>query len=136
MTDVTNDPGRAFLDEDEDSPDPLRRRLTRKGPGGRTYEVLAARRGIMMRYDAGGTGGAGGDTVAGAIVGFLLELLANLIFTAILRSTAEHRQWKVKVYRLRGPFPRRIHSEVLPHGVEPEARMLEVLERHAPGSTA
>jgi hypothetical protein len=132
MSDVTSDPGRAFLDSDEDSADPLRRRLTRKGADGRTYEVLAARRGIMMRYDAGGTGGGGGDTIAGAILGFVLELLANLVFTAILRCTAEHRQWKVKVYRLRGPFPRRIHSEVLPPGVEPEARTGELLERYAP----
>lgn len=136
MSDVTSDSGQTSLDADEDGPDPLRRRLTRKGPDGRTYEVLAARRGIMMRDDAGGTGGAGGDTVAGAIAGFFLELLANLVFTAILHSAAEHRPWKVKVYRLRGPFPRRIHSEVLPRGVEPDARLLELLERHAPTSTA
>lgn len=134
MTDVTIDPGPASHDADEDTEDPLRRRLTRKGPDGRTYEVLAARRGIMMRDDAGGTGGAGGDTIAGAIAGFVLELLANLVFTAALHSAAEHRPWKVKVYRLRGPFPRRIHSEVLPPGVEPDERMLELLERHAPSA--
>ena len=88
----------------------------------------------MMRHDAGSTGGAGGDTIAGAIAGFVVELLANLVFTAVLQSAAEHRQWKVKVYRLRGPFPRRTHSEVLPPGAEPGERMLELLERHAPST--
>ena len=73
MADVALDPEPAFDDFDEDSEHELRRRLTGSGPDGRTYEVLAARRGIMMRYDAGGGGGAGGDTIPGAIAALSLS---------------------------------------------------------------
>src|SRR4029077_20292061 len=40
-------------------------------------EVLAARRGLRMRHDAGGSGAGGGDSNLGAIAYFVLELLVT-----------------------------------------------------------
>ena len=45
-----------------------------------------------------------------------------------VQGAAEGRPWKVKAYRRHGPFARRLHREVLPAGVEPETRMLDLLD--------
>ena len=116
-------------------PDRLRRRLARVGPDGEAIEVLAARRGLMMRHDAGGSGAGGGDSILGAIAYFVLELLVTLLLNTFLEAAATERPWKVKAYRLGGPFPRRSHPERLPEGVEPEERMVELLDEDAPSTT-
>lgn len=114
-------------------PDVLRRRMSGIGEDGRKYEVLAARRGVMMREGVYGAGGAGGDSIAGMLVGFVVELILTALFNAFLEGAAEDRAWKVKVYRYRGPFARRIHSEVLPLDVQdPDPKMRLLLEQHVP----
>ena len=111
----------------------VRRRVTRRGPDGRTYEVLAARRGVMMRDGAGGAGGGGGDSIPGVLIGFLAEIVVSLVLDAVFDGAAQGRPWKVKVYRLSGPFPRRLHAEVLPPEVtDPLPRMRELLDEYAP----
>lgn len=116
-------------------PDALRRRMAGIGEDGRKYEVLAARRGVMMRDGVYGAGGAGGDSIAGMLVGFVVELILTALVNAVLEGAAEDRPWKVKVYRYRGPLARRIHSEVLPrHVQDPEPRMGLLLDQHGPAS--
>ncbi len=98
---------------------------------GRDYEVLAARRGILMRDDLDGTGGTGGDSITGMLVGLFVGLLLSLTINAALEGSAANRPWKVKVYRFRGPFRRRIHSEVLPSDAQdPEPRMRALMETY------
>lgn len=127
----------ATLPEDAvEPPDALRRRMAGIGEDGRKYEVLAARRGVMMREGVYGAGGAGGDSLVGMLVGFLVALILTALFNAVLEGAAENRPWKVKVYRYRGPFAWRFHSEVLPPDVQdPEPRMRQLLGKHVPTST-
>lgn len=127
----------ATLPEDAVEPsDELRRRMAGTSEDGRKYEVLAARRGIMMRDGIYGSGGTGGDSIAGMLVGFLVELVLMIFLNAVLEGAAENRPWKVKVYRYRGPFARRIHSEVLLRDVQdPEPRMRSLLEQYVPTLT-
>jgi hypothetical protein len=87
----------------------------------------------MMRDGAGGAGGGGGDSIPGVLIGFLAEVVVSLVLDAVLEGAAQGRPWKVKVYRLRGPFPRRLHAEVLPPQVtDPLPRMRELLDAYAP----
>jgi hypothetical protein len=58
-----------------------------------------------------------------------------LLLNTFVEAAATGRPWKVKAYRLGGPFPRRIHPERLPEGVEPEERMVELLDELAPSTT-
>ncbi len=117
--------------------DELRRRIAGTSVEGQKYEVLAARRGIMMRDGIYGSGGAGGDSIIGMMLGFLLEVVLSVVLNAVLEGTAENRSWKVKVYRLRGPIPRRIHAEVLPRDVvDPESRMRVLLDHYVPTPAA
>lgn len=117
-----------------EEPDEVRRRLARPGPDGREIEVLAARRGVTMRPGAvgGGTGGGGDLNPLGIVIGFVVELVLALVVTAVVEGAAEGRPWKVKVYRRHRMVSRRLHSEVLPRGVQPEARMHELLDEFAP----
>ena len=100
-------------------PDEQHRRIARPGPDGRTIEVLAAPRGVAMRPGAVSAAGGTGTHL-------------NPLATVLVELAAEGRPWKVKVYRRRRFFIQRLHAEVLPRGVEPEARMLELLDVHAP----
>ncbi|MCE1180210.1 MAG: hypothetical protein LWW86_14455 [Micrococcales bacterium] len=73
------------------------------------------------------------------LAGLVVRAAAAIVVTALLETAAEGRPWKVKAYRRRGLFVVRLHSEVLPTGVEPEERMCEVLAELtgiSPGSTA
>ncbi len=111
-----------------EAPDELHRRLRWAGPDGRTIEVLAARRGVAMRPGSSAVAGGGGDlNPVGLIVDFVASLVLSVVLSAVIDGAAENRPWKIKAYRLHGPLARRIHSEVLPSGTEPEGRMHEVL---------
>ncbi len=115
-------------------PDELHRRVARAGPDGRVIEVLAARRGVSMRPGpVGGAGGTGDLNPVGVVIGFVVDLVVSVVATAVVEVTADGRPWKVKVYRMRRFPVQRLHVEVLPRGVEPEARMRELLDRYAPG---
>ena len=128
----TEPEGAAELSEIEE-PDELHRRIARPGADGKLIEVLSARRGVTMRRGPVGGGGGSGDlNPVGAVVGLLIDLVISLVATAVIEVAAEGRPWKVKVYRRHGPFNRRLHQEVLPRGVEPEARMRELLDQYAP----
>ena len=72
----------------------------------------------------------------GFVLAFLLQLVAAIVLSILIDTAAEGRPWKVKAYRQHGPFPRRIHSERLPPGVEPEQRMTQLLDQFAPSTTA
>jgi hypothetical protein len=134
-SDLSNSDGAAHESGDDDAPDRLRRRIARQGPDGRMVEVLAARRGVTMRDDAAGAGGTGGgDSVLGIVLTFLMHLLTAVVLSILIDAAAEGRPWKVKAYRRHGPFARRIHSERLPAGVEPEERMAQLLDQFAPAS--
>ncbi len=110
----------------------LRHRVTGKSVDGRGYEVLAARRGLMMREGGVMDGGGGGDSIIEFVVTALVMVLVWAVSSALVRSAAEQRPWKIKVYRQRGPFHRRIHSEVIPATQDPDARMGELLRRYCP----
>ncbi len=65
-------------------------------------------------------------------MGFVIGPAASVIIEGVLQAAADGRPWKVKAYRMR-KFPvQRLHSEVLPRGVEPEARTRELLDELAP----
>ncbi len=116
-------------------PDELHRRVARPGPDGRVIEVLAARRGVSMRPGpVGGTGGTGDLNPVGIVIGFVVDLVVSVVATAVVEGAAEGRPWKAKAYRKHGPLVRRLHREVLLSGVEPEARMRELLDQYAPPS--
>lgn len=116
------------------SPDAVHRSVRATGPDGVGIEVLAARRGTPMREGfAAGDGGGPDDIHPVAILVWLAMLVVvHLLLGPVLRWLARGRPWKVAVYRDRRVLPKRLHREVLPRGVEPEARMLELLEQHAP----
>ncbi len=76
-----------------------------------------------MRPGAG-VGAGSTDGIIGTIVGFL----ASIVIDAAVDLAADGRPWKVKVYRPR-LVNRRVHSEVLPRGEDPEPRMRELLEQ-------
>lgn len=114
-------------------PEPaLRRRVAGRGVDGRGYEVLAARRGLMMREGGALGDGGGGDSIAELVLTALVMLVVWALSSALVRSAAEQRPWKLKVYRQRGLFHRRIHSEVIPATQDPDARMEELLRRYCP----
>jgi hypothetical protein len=116
-------------------PDDVHRRIARPGPDGTMVEVLAARRGVMMRPGTVVGGGGSSDlNPLSMAVGFVVDLVVSVVIEAVLEVAADGRPWKVKVYRMR-KFPvQRLHAEVLPRGVEPEVRMRELLDQYAPGS--
>ncbi len=118
---------------DIEVPDEVHRRIARPGPDGTMVEVLAARRGVMMRAGAvAGAGGTGDLNPVGIVVGFVVELVVAVVLEGVLQAAADGRPWKVKVYRMR-KFPvQKLHAEVLPRGAEPEARMRELLDEYAP----
>lgn len=115
-------------------PDEQHCRIARPGPDGRIIEVLAARRGVSMR--PGLVSAAGGTSTdlnpLSMLMGLVVDLVVSIVATVLVEGAAEGRPWKVKVYRRRRFLIHRLHSEVLPRGVEPEARMLELLDVHAP----
>lgn len=115
-------------------PDEQHRRVARPGPDGRTIEVLAARRGVTMR--PGAVSAAGGTSTdlnpLSMLMGLVIDVVVSIVATVFVELAAEGRPWKVKVYRRRRFLIQRLHAEVLPRGVEPEARMLELLDVHAP----
>jgi hypothetical protein len=114
-------------------PDKLHRRVARPGPDGTMVEVLAARRGVSMRPGpVGGVGGSGDLNPVGIVIGVVIDLLVTVVTTAVVDGAAEGRPWKVKVYRMRRFPVQRLHSEVLPRGVEPEDRMRGLLDQFAP----
>ncbi len=128
-------PGEDDAGPEIEVPDELHRRVARPGPDGKVIEVLAARRGVTMRPGpVGGGGGTGDLNPVGIVIGFLVDLVVSIVATAVVEGAAEGRPWKVKAYRKHGPFVRRLHREVLPRGVEPEARMRELLDQYAPGN--
>ncbi len=130
----TSPTGAGPLEADEiESPDDLHRRVAGPGRDGKTIEVLAARRGVTMRPGGGYAGGAGASDLnpVGIVVGFIIDLVLSIFIDAALDTAAEGRPWKIKAYRRHGPFVRRLHSEVLPHGEEPEERMLDVFHQFA-----
>lgn len=136
MSSAGDDAGRAadaVARPEVEVPDELHRRLARPGPDGTMVEVLAARRGVSMRPGpTAAAGGVGDLNPVGIVVGFVVDLLASVIVEGVLQAAADGRPWKVKAYRMR-KFPvQRLHSEVLPRGVEPEARMRELLDELAP----
>lgn len=104
--------------------DEVRRRLVGRGSDGRTVEVLAARRGTMMR--PGGTVGAGSTD---GVVGTLVGLVVSVLLDAVVDVAADGRPWKVKAYRRRRLVIQRLHQEILPPGVQPEERMRQLLDR-------
>ena len=114
-------------------PDEVHRMVARPGPDGTMVEVLAARRGVSMRPGTvAGAGGSGDLNPVGIVVGFVIDLVVSVVIEGVLQAAADGRPWKVKVYRMR-KFPvQRLHAEVLPHGVEPEARMRALLDEYAP----
>lgn len=114
-------------------PEPaLRRRVAGKGMDGHGYEVLAARRGLMMREGGALGDGGGGDSIAELVLTALVMLVGWAVSSALVRSAAERRPWKIKVYRQWGPVHRRIHSEVIPATQDPHGRMQELLRSYAP----
>lgn len=121
-------------DAEVEVPDEQHRRIARPGPDGRTIEVLAARRGVTMR--PGPVSAAGGTSTdlnpLSMLMGLVIDLVVSILATVFAELAAEGRPWKVKVYRRRRFLIHRLHAEVLPRGVEPEARMLELLDVHAP----
>ncbi|MFW5470510.1 hypothetical protein ACOCJ4_10725 [Knoellia sp. CPCC 206435] len=54
--------------------------------------------------------------------------LVDEVRRRLVGRASDGRPWKVKVYRPR-LVNRRVHSEVLPRGQEPEARMHGLLEQ-------
>ena len=74
-----------------------------------------------MRQGAG-VGAGSTDGIIGTIVGFFVAI----VIEAAVDVAADGRPWKVKVYRP-NLVNRRVHSEVLPRGEEPEERMRELL---------
>ena len=115
-------------------PDEQHRRIARPDPDGRTVEVLAAPRGVAMRPGAVSAAGGTGTHLnpLSMLMGLVIDLVVSIVATVLVELAAEGRPWKVKVYRRRRFFIQRLHAEVLPRGVEPEARMLELLDVHAP----
>ena len=113
-------------------PDELHRRVARLGPDGTMVEVLAARRRVSMRPGAAaGAGGSGDLNPLGMLIGFVVDLVVAVVVEGVLQAAADGRPWKDKVYRMR-KFPvQLLHSEVLPRGVVPEARMRELLDEFA-----
>jgi hypothetical protein len=128
---TTPGPGAPQAPEPADPPavekvDDVRRTVSRETVDGRRIEVRAARRGVMMR--GGLTGDAGGSNPLELVVGLVVTFVADVVLEAI----AGERPWKVKVYDRSGILLRRLHREVLPAGVAPEARMVELLDEYAP----
>jgi hypothetical protein len=127
---TTPDPGSVEAPKPADTPvveavDDVRRTVARDTVDGRRIEVWAARRGVLMR--GGLTGDAGGSNPLELVVGLVVTFVADVVLEAI----AGDRPWKVKVYDRGGILIRRLHREVLP-GVDPEPRMLELLDQYAP----
>ena len=124
-------PGAPEAPEPADTPtvekvDDVRRTVSRETVDRRRIEVWAARRGVMTR--GGLTGDAGGSNPLELVVGLVVTFVADVVLEAI----AGERPWKVKVYERGGIVLRRLHREVLPTGVDPEARMVELLDEYAP----
>ena len=89
-----------------------------------------------MRANPGGAGASGGaDSIMGFVLSFIFQLIAAIVVDIIIDMAAEGRPWKVKAYRKHRAFFRKIHSERLPPGVEPEQRMAQLLDELAPKST-
>ena len=122
MTGLGDDPATAAEAEVE-VVDEVRRRIVGRASDGRKVEVLAARRDTSMRPGAG-VGAGSTDGIIGTIVGFL----ASIVIDAAVDLAADGRPWKVKVYRPR-LVNRRVHSEVLARGEDPEERMRQLLEK-------
>lgn len=121
-----------------EGPDELHRRIARPGPDGRVVEVLAARRGVMMRpgHIIGGGGGVLHDSLnpLSILMSLLVQFVVRVVADMAIEGAARGRPWKVKAYRTDGWIIRRLSHEVLPAGVEPEARMQELLDELAPAS--
>lgn len=93
-----------------------RRSRAVKTRAGQECEVIAVKRGLPWR-DAG-SGGAG-----------ILDFIVALVFELALEAVAVRRkQWKVAVIRPRwgGIATRVTQKEILPAGVDPDARMAEL----------